>query len=344
MFLIDHPTAVATQPTPTAAGTPGWFTGGDPTTATPATVVTADFLNMLQGELAAILTAAGVARSKTNNAQVIAALNILFAPLLSPAFAGTPTAPTASPGTNTSQLATTAFVQQSAGWSTGDVKLTLKTTADTGWVMMNDLSIGNAGSGATGRQNADTQALYVLLWSNINNTWAPVAGGRGASALADFNAGKPMTLPRALGRALGIAGSGSGLTARALGSTIGAETHTLSEAEMPSHTHTGISDTHFGHSHTGVTSEAGAHNHLHGSESLGNFAGGGVYVGDRTYPVGPHPSFAAQNTSTAGAHTHNLFIDANGVHSHLLNINNTGGGAAHNNMQPTMFLNAMIRL
>ena len=36
----------------------------------------------------------------------------LKAPLASPAFTGTPTAPTAAPGTNTTQVATTAFVQQ----------------------------------------------------------------------------------------------------------------------------------------------------------------------------------------------------------------------------------------
>jgi hypothetical protein len=37
------------------------------------------------------------------------------APLASPAFTGTPTAPTAAPGTNTTQLATTAFVVANAG-------------------------------------------------------------------------------------------------------------------------------------------------------------------------------------------------------------------------------------
>jgi len=40
---------------------------------------------------------------------VVAALSSLFAPTLSPAFTGTPTAPTAAAGTNTTQLATTAF-------------------------------------------------------------------------------------------------------------------------------------------------------------------------------------------------------------------------------------------
>ncbi len=47
----------------------------------------------------------------TMTAWVTVPLNVsLFAPLASPAFTGTPTAPTAAPGTNSTQLATTAFV------------------------------------------------------------------------------------------------------------------------------------------------------------------------------------------------------------------------------------------
>lgn len=43
----------------------------------------------------------------------------LKAPLASPAFTGTPTAPTATGGTNTTQLATTAFVQSALGSFSG---------------------------------------------------------------------------------------------------------------------------------------------------------------------------------------------------------------------------------
>ncbi len=127
---------------------------------------------------------------------------------------------------------------QAAGFTTGDGKLTLKTAADTGWVMADDGTIGSASSGATTRANADTEALYTLLWTNVSDTYAPVTTGRGASAAADFAANKPIALTKQLGRAIAIAGAGSGLTARALGETLGEEEHILTEAEMPSHVHT----------------------------------------------------------------------------------------------------------
>jgi len=122
-------------------------------------------------------------------------------------------------------------------WSTGDAKLTIKSTADAGWVMMNDGTIGSATSGATTRANADTQALYTLIWTNVIDTWAPVTGGRGASAAADFAANKPIALTKQLGRALGISGAGASLTSRALGQTLGEETHVLTTNEMPIHQH-----------------------------------------------------------------------------------------------------------
>ena len=95
------------------------------------------------------------------------------------------------------------------GFTTGDGKLTLKTAVDVGWVMANDLSIGSASSGATGRANADTSALYSLIWTNMVDQYAPVATGRGGSAAADFAANKAMFLPKTLGRALAIGGTGT---------------------------------------------------------------------------------------------------------------------------------------
>src|SRR6185436_15079398 len=82
---------------------------------------------------------------------------------------------------------------------TGDIKTSLLSSAPNGWVAMNDGSIGNVGSGATNRANKDTFQLYKTIWDGVIDTWAPVSTGRGASAVADFVAGKTLTLPKSLG-------------------------------------------------------------------------------------------------------------------------------------------------
>ena len=177
-------------------------------------------------------------------------------------------------------------------FTTGDVKLTFKTVADIGWVMMNDGTIGSASSSGTTRANADCQNLFTLLWNNISNANCPVSSGRGASAAADWSANKTIALPKALGRALAIAGSGAGLTTRNLGDTTGEETHTLTQAEMPSHSH----------SYTAPMSAG---------QDLAPWACPGGYAGS-----------TGTSSTTGGA----------------------GSGGAHNNMQPTSFLNVMIKL
>lgn len=126
---------------------------------------------------------------------------------------------------------------------TGDIKTSLISSAPNGWVAMNDGTIGNVGSGATNRANADTFQLYKTIWDGVLDAWAPVSTGRGASAVADFVANKTLTLPRSLGRALAGAGTGTGLTARALGQYAGAET--ISVAAMPAHTHGGFGGSNF---------------------------------------------------------------------------------------------------
>lgn len=74
-----------------------------------------------------------------------------------------------------------------------------------GWLRLDGNSIGNAASGATARANGDTLPLYRRLWAEYDNTALPIldSGGapaaRGASADADFVAGKRLPLP-ALGR------------------------------------------------------------------------------------------------------------------------------------------------
>ncbi|KWN77053.1 hypothetical protein [Burkholderia stagnalis] len=78
MFRIDDATAATSLPAPEAAGTEGYFTEGNPTAGTPATNVRGSWLNMIQEELCAILTAAGIVRSKTTYNQVNSALQKMY--------------------------------------------------------------------------------------------------------------------------------------------------------------------------------------------------------------------------------------------------------------------------
>ncbi|MEX3635943.1 hypothetical protein [Paraburkholderia sp. BR14320] len=77
MFQIDEPSAVPSLPAPAAAGTQGYFSNGNPGTGLPATVVDADFLNMMMMELTNVVTAAGLTPSKTTYNQVVQAIRIL---------------------------------------------------------------------------------------------------------------------------------------------------------------------------------------------------------------------------------------------------------------------------
>jgi hypothetical protein len=108
------------------------------------------------------------------------------------------------------------------------------TTAPSGWVLARGGTIGKAGSGASARQNADTENLFVLLWNSISNSYCPVSGGRGASAAADFAAEKTLTLPDLQGKV--SVGKDVSIFSN-LGSSVGSETVTLIEDNLPSHSH-----------------------------------------------------------------------------------------------------------
>jgi microcystin-dependent protein len=106
-------------------------------------------------------------------------------------------------------------------------------------------------------------------------------------------------VPDGRGRALIGAGTGTGLTPRALGAKVGTETHVLSASEIPAHSHPIAAPTE-GH------------------------AGAAIL---ETLDEGSGPDLL----SWPSAHT-------DGVTK-----NNTGGGGAHANMQPSLALNFIIK-
>ncbi len=158
----------------------------------------------------------------------------------------------------------------------GDIKMSVYNNDFYGWLKCDGRSL--------------SRATYASLFAVIGTSFGSANG-------SSFN------LPDCRGRVLGTLGQGSGLTNRALGASVGAETHTLTTGEMPSHSHT-INDP--GHTHSYVNN-----------------------VGD-------------QNTDNAFAsETAADQVDYNqttGSASTGITVNSAGGGGAHNNMQPTLFI------
>jgi len=119
-------------------------------------------------------------------------------------------------------------------FETGDIMQSFRGTDRPGWLrLQSGISIGNTGSGAdfTGIQY---RSLYLFWWQSFSNAIFPVSGGRGVSALADFNANKRMTQVVTTDYILVNAFGSVFFTA---GVAAGSKTHTLTIAELAAHTH-----------------------------------------------------------------------------------------------------------
>ena len=165
------------------------------------------------------------------------------------------------------------------------------------WVYLRPLEVGDIKYSVIGDDHngwlrcageAVSRTTYADLFAVIGTAFG---AGDGSTT---FN------LPDCRGRVLGAIGTGVGLSARALGDTVGAETHTLTIGEMPAHNHE-VNDP--GHRH--------AYQNQAGDNGPAGFSDG------------------ADNDE------YNQFTDyvTTGI-----TLDNTGGGGAHNNMQPTEFI------
>jgi hypothetical protein len=137
-------------------------------------------------------------------------------------------------------------VYQGGFFPTGAILNCLRSTPFDGFLLINGDSIGSAASGAT---HADDTLynLYAEWWNYCSfpssNFVAPVTGGLGASAAADFAANKRLTMPDGANRS--IVGVGSFLTqvgstggASATTGTISINSVTLSTSNLPALTYT----------------------------------------------------------------------------------------------------------
>lgn len=82
MYGIDTDTAAASLPIPDAAGTAGYFVSADPANGISATTVSPDWLNAVQGEVLAVVTAADLTADKTDTTQLLTACKTVLGQLV----------------------------------------------------------------------------------------------------------------------------------------------------------------------------------------------------------------------------------------------------------------------
>ncbi|QMP19181.1 tail fiber [Pseudomonas phage Persinger] len=178
---------------------------------------------------------------------------------------------------------------------------------------------------------AVSRTTYAHLFAVIGTAYG---AGDGSSTfnLPDLRgrvaAGKDNMGGTAAGR---LTTAGAGVDGNALGAAGGAQSHTLTTAQMPSHAHA-VSDPTHAHSVYDPT-----HAHTQQSWNLTSFDGtGGPHQVGADAPASGN--LGVVNTTTASATGIGIYAAATGI-----SIQAQGGGGAHNNTQPTIVLNHIIK-
>lgn len=195
--------------------------------------------------------------------------------------------------------------ETATGFTTGDVKMRFGPT-EAGWLDMFGETIGNVGSGAD-HESADYEALFNMMKVMPFNV-----------GTEDFASGDVVSLPDMRNRSpIGYTADKPGMANDIdIGEAAGAEEVTLTEAQMPVH------------SHTGSTGSSGGHSHGYSYVNA-------VKSGAADQTGGPVKGLA---NSTVGSSTNSA-----GSHSHSVSTNSKGGGEAHNNLGPVMGVRMVIK-
>lgn len=163
--------------------------------------------------------------------------------------------------------------------------------------------------------SAVSRAIYAELFNVIGTTYGP---GDGSTT---FN------VPNLTGRVpVGLQASEPSFAS--LGTTGGEIEHTLTIAEMPAHVHTGTTDSAGIHTHT-ITDPGHSH-------SLPLTSGGFA-------DIGPADDVTQGSAYNSGTSLTGITINNNGAHVHTFTTNSTGGSDPHNNLQPYITLNYIIK-
>jgi microcystin-dependent protein len=177
---------------------------------------------------------------------------------------------------------------------TATIKLTARSSAPSGWLLCQGQAV--------------SRTTYAALFDAIGTTY-----GAGDSSTT-FNipdiagrvvAGKESSASR-------LTSAVSGVDGGTLGAAGGSQSHTLTEAQLPSHTHS-VTDP--GHTHS-ITDAYRSPADIGGQfDAVRAFSGGGSAT----------VTFSAASNTTG------------------ITIGNTGSGQAHNNVQPVIVLNYIIK-
>lgn len=182
-----------------------------------------------------------------------------------------------------------------------------------------DTKMSVVGVDHMGWLKCDGRALTISNYTFLFNVIGYSFGGSNGT----FN------LPNPQGMITGYVGSNNprSLANHAMGDISGEEYHTLNINEMPAHKHGSVDVT--GNTNgNGFTDLSGNHRHTGTTDPAG-------YAASLT--TASDADVLRHNVAdNAGNHTHTFTTDFAGTHAHI--IGSTGGGAAHNNMQPTLFL------